>query len=234
LDNDSVIRPRTITTDTEADSDIVNGLFRLPGYQFTPRLADLPDRRYWRLDPRADYGLLNQVAVHRINRRLVEAQWADICRAAGTLHTRAAAASELIRALQRGGQPSPLAKAIGEIGRVVRAVTMLDYGEYRFDLARQPGLRPLGSPLTALPPTFWPVTTGTPRRGPDPRCTSAYLWLAARAVRRAGPATAPLVRPQRSTVPTCAFWAEGPNPEGALFDRCLQRCALKFRTKLMY
>ena len=122
-----MIRPRAVTTDTEADSDVVHGLFRLLGYQFTPRLADLSDRRYWRLDPGVDYGPLNRVARHRVSTGLIAAHWDDVCRVAGTLHTRATTASELIRALQRGGQPTPLARAIGEIGRVVRTITMLDY-----------------------------------------------------------------------------------------------------------
>ncbi len=31
--------------DTAADSYVVQGFFRLLGYQFSPRLADLPERR---------------------------------------------------------------------------------------------------------------------------------------------------------------------------------------------
>ena len=38
-----------IVTDTASYSDIVFGLFRLLGYQFSPRLEDLPDQRLWRL-----------------------------------------------------------------------------------------------------------------------------------------------------------------------------------------
>ncbi|HEX2274929.1 MAG TPA: Tn3 family transposase, partial [Acidimicrobiales bacterium] len=54
LDNTSVLQPTEVIADTAADSYLVHGLFRLLGYQFSPRLADLPDRRYWRLNPRAD------------------------------------------------------------------------------------------------------------------------------------------------------------------------------------
>ena len=38
-------------TDTGAYSDVVFGLFRLLGYRFSPRLADIGGTRFWRIDP---------------------------------------------------------------------------------------------------------------------------------------------------------------------------------------
>ena len=115
LNNQSSLDPREVMTDSGAASDLVFGLFKLLGYTFSPRLADLPDRRYFRLDPRADYGPLNGVARHRVNTQLIFEQWDDICRVAGTLHTRAATASQVIRTLQRAGQPTTLGRAIAEV-----------------------------------------------------------------------------------------------------------------------
>ena len=46
---------------------------------------------------------------------------------AGTLHSRTATASDVIRALQRAGQPTALGKAIAELGRIVQTITMLRY-----------------------------------------------------------------------------------------------------------
>ena len=80
-----------IATDTASYSDIVFGLFRLLGYQFSPRLADLPDQRLWRLTlpgaPAADYGPLNAVARHKINYQRIQTHWPDMLRIAGSLHT---------------------------------------------------------------------------------------------------------------------------------------------------
>ncbi len=45
----------------------------------------------------------------------------------GTLHSRAASAPDVIRALQRAGYPSTLGKAIAELGRIVQTITMLRY-----------------------------------------------------------------------------------------------------------
>ncbi|MHB8508665.1 MAG: Tn3 family transposase [Candidatus Dormibacteria bacterium] len=127
LHNHSSLDPREIMTDSGSASDLVFGLFKLLGYTFSPRLADLPDRRYFRLDPRADYGPLNRVARHRVNTQLIVDQWDDSCRVAGTLHTRAATASQVIRTLQRAGQPTTLGRAIAEIGRIGRTAAMLAY-----------------------------------------------------------------------------------------------------------
>ncbi len=95
-------------------------MFCPPFNTFSPRFADLPDRSYFRLDPRADYGPLNEVARHRVNTQLIVDQWDDICRVAGTLHTRAATASQVIRSLQRAGQPTTLGRAIAEVGCAAR------------------------------------------------------------------------------------------------------------------
>jgi TnpA family transposase len=62
LDNETSLAIGQVTTDTASYSDQVFGLFRLLGYQFSPRLADLADQRFWRVDPAADYGRLNAVA----------------------------------------------------------------------------------------------------------------------------------------------------------------------------
>jgi TnpA family transposase len=67
------------------------------------------------------------VATNRIRRQLIEEHWPDICRVAGTLHSRSATASDVIRALQPGGAPTALGKAIAELGRIVQTITMLRY-----------------------------------------------------------------------------------------------------------
>ena len=56
------LRPLEMMTDTAGVSDVVFGLFWLLGYQFSPRVADLGEARFWRLDPTADYGVLNTLA----------------------------------------------------------------------------------------------------------------------------------------------------------------------------
>jgi TnpA family transposase len=59
LEQETDLQPTQIMTDTGAYSDIVFGLFRLLGYRFSPRLADIGGTRLWRIDPQADYGAVN-------------------------------------------------------------------------------------------------------------------------------------------------------------------------------
>ncbi|MGH2930949.1 MAG: Tn3 family transposase, partial [Solirubrobacteraceae bacterium] len=59
LEHDTGLDPQIIVTDTASYSDQVFGLFSLLGYQFAPRLADIPEQRFWRIDPTADYGPFN-------------------------------------------------------------------------------------------------------------------------------------------------------------------------------
>lgn len=50
LGQETVLQPQEIMTDTAGYSDIIFGLFGLLGYQFSPRLADIGESRFWRLD----------------------------------------------------------------------------------------------------------------------------------------------------------------------------------------
>lgn len=62
LEQETHHRPTELITDTGGYSDIVFGFFRLLGYWFSPRLADLGDARFWRMNRKTDYGILNGLA----------------------------------------------------------------------------------------------------------------------------------------------------------------------------
>lgn len=126
--------PTVIITDQASYSDQVFGLFWLLGYQFSPRPAALPDQRFWRLDRAADYGPLDGLARNRIDARPIITHWEDILRVAGSLSTGTVRASELLRVLQGGGRPTPLGRAIAELGRAAKTLhllSILDSESYR-------------------------------------------------------------------------------------------------------
>jgi TnpA family transposase len=122
-----LLRPQEIMTDTASYSDVVFGLFSLLGYRFSPRLADLGDVRFWRFDPHADYGALNHVTRHRLDRHLIEEQWDDILRVVGSLKYGRLRASDVIRMLQGEGRPTRLGRAIGEVGRIAKSFYLVAY-----------------------------------------------------------------------------------------------------------
>ena len=85
LEHETGLNPREVMSDTAGYSDLVFGLFWLLGYQFSPRLADIGEARFWRIDPAADYGALDRVARQRVNTKLIARNWDDMLRVAGSL-----------------------------------------------------------------------------------------------------------------------------------------------------
>jgi len=95
LDPQTSVRPREIMTDTAGYTDVIFGLFRLLGYQYSPRLADAGGATFWRINP-TDHGSLNRLARHQVNTRVIEQHYDDLLRVAGSLlqrHTTAASSS---------------------------------------------------------------------------------------------------------------------------------------------
>ncbi len=127
LEHQTRLRPMEIMTDTAGVSDVVFGLFWLLGYQFSPRLADIGEAQFWRVDRRADYGVLNGIARSRVNTTLIARNWDDLLRVAGSLHQGPVSASELMRSLLRSKRPSTLTRAIGALGRIPKTLYMLAY-----------------------------------------------------------------------------------------------------------
>ncbi len=127
LEQNTILEPHQVTGDTHAYTDIVFGLYRLLGYQFSPRIADLEDLRYWRLDPDADYGPLNGLARNHIKTDLIAEHWDDILRVAGSLVRRTVKASDILKVLQADGRPRSLGKAIAELGKVPKSIHLLNY-----------------------------------------------------------------------------------------------------------
>ncbi len=127
LEQQTSLRPLEIMSDTAGASDVVFGLFWLLGYQFSPRLADIGEARFWRMDPAADHGALNGLARHRVNGDLIARNWDDLLRVAGSLARGTIGASELIGSLLRSNRPSTLTRAIGELGRAAKTLYLLSY-----------------------------------------------------------------------------------------------------------
>lgn len=127
LEQETDLEPIEIMTDTAAYADMVFGLFWLLGYQFSPRLADIGDARFWRIDRNADYGVLNGLARHRINIEIIRRNWDDLLRLAGSLKLGRIHAGAIMRVLQVKDRPTTLAKALAELGRIVKTLHMLGY-----------------------------------------------------------------------------------------------------------
>ncbi|HBQ8693424.1 TPA: Tn3 family transposase, partial [Klebsiella pneumoniae] len=127
LEQQTELQPTQIMTDTGAYSDVVFGLFRLLGYHFSPRLADVGGTRFWRSSPDADYGQLNGLAKQSVKLELITEHWDDLLRLAGSLKLGRIPATGIMRTLQTGDRPTRLAQALAEFGRIEKTLHMLTY-----------------------------------------------------------------------------------------------------------
>lgn len=103
------------------------GLLWLLGYQFSPRITDAGGARFWRIDRTADYGALNDLARHPINVGLITEQWDELLRLAGSLTLGVFHVESLMRTLQREDRPTRLARALAEVGRIIKTLYLLAF-----------------------------------------------------------------------------------------------------------
>jgi TnpA family transposase len=127
LEQQTELQPTEIMTDTGAYTDTIFGIFHLLGYQFSPRLADIGGSRFWRVDGKADYGALDALAAQRINVALIAQHWEDLLRLAGSLKLGTVQAAGLIRTLQTKNRPTKLARALEELGRLIKTLYLLRF-----------------------------------------------------------------------------------------------------------
>lgn len=122
-------------TDTAGSSEVIFALFWLLAHQFTPRLADLDEARFWSIDRDADCGPLTGLAADKINTKLIAGHWNDdLLRLAGSLQMGTVKASDLVRSLHAGSHTSHLTAALVELGRIAKTLHLLAYldsEEYR-------------------------------------------------------------------------------------------------------
>lgn len=127
LEQETELEPTEIMTDTGAYTDVIFGIFWLLGYQFSPRIADVGGTRFWRVDAKADYGPLDKLASHKVRTGLIAEHWDDLLRLAGSLKLGLVQADGLMRTLQTKDRPTRLARALEELGRIIKTLYLLAY-----------------------------------------------------------------------------------------------------------
>jgi TnpA family transposase len=127
LEQETELEPTEIMTDTGAYTDVIFGVFWLLGYQFSPRIADVGGARFWRVDATADYGGLDKLAMHKVKTGAIAEHWDDLLRLAGSLKLGLVQAGGLMRTLQTNDRPTRLARALEELGRIIKTLYLLAY-----------------------------------------------------------------------------------------------------------
>jgi Tn3 transposase DDE domain/Domain of unknown function (DUF4158) len=101
----------------EIDREIIKGL----------RGDHIGGAKLWRIDRDADYGPFNAITLGTVNIGLIIENWGDLIRLAGSLKLGHLKAAGIMRTLQIKDRPTTLAKALAELGRIIKTLHILSY-----------------------------------------------------------------------------------------------------------
>ncbi|HEY9345196.1 MAG TPA: Tn3 family transposase, partial [Inquilinus sp.] len=127
LDHETVLDIEEHFTDTGGSSDHVFGLFVLIGRRFAPRLRDLKGRQFHPLGKAEAYPALKRHMGPPINVALIREYWDELLRLALSLNMKTVAPSTILRKLAASKNPSQLARALRELGRLERTRFMIGW-----------------------------------------------------------------------------------------------------------
>ena len=113
--------------DTGGFTDHVFAVTALLGFQFIPRIRDLPSKRLYLFDPAACPKELKGLIGGKIKEQLITANWPDILRSAATMVAGVMPPSQLLRKFASYPRQHELAVALREIGRVERTLFIVDW-----------------------------------------------------------------------------------------------------------
>ena len=135
LANDSDIQPDEVHADTQGQSLPVFGLASLLGFDLLPRIRNWHDLSFYRPTATTKYSHIDSLfGDHVIDWGLIEKHWPDLLRAGISIREGRLSSVTLLRRLGNHSRRSRLYKALRELGRVIRTITLLRY-------LSEPGLR---------------------------------------------------------------------------------------------
>ena len=127
FDHDSSLAIDEHYTDTGGASDHVFALFLLIGKRFAPRLRNLKDRSFHAFEKADAYPALKEHIGTPVNAALILECWDEILHLAASISTRVVAPSAVLKQLAATANPSRLAKALRELGRIERTLFMSEW-----------------------------------------------------------------------------------------------------------
>ena len=114
-------------TDTAGFTDHVFGLCPFFGYQFAPRIADLPDKNLYVPGKPTEWPELSSLIGGSLNRNLMEKQFPDVLRLATSIKQGLVTASLILRKLSAYPRQNGLAMGLREQGRIERTLFTLKW-----------------------------------------------------------------------------------------------------------
>jgi TnpA family transposase len=128
LENTTALRPQAHFTDTHGYTEHLFALCHLLGFSFMPRIKDLSDQRLYKLDRKINYGPNTEKLFSGwIDLEVIQEQWDSIVRIIASLKDKTAPAHLIIGKLARALPADRLAKAIMQLGRMVKTIFIFRY-----------------------------------------------------------------------------------------------------------
>jgi TnpA family transposase len=135
LANSSDLQPDQIHADTQGQSLPVFGLAALLGFELLPRIRNWHDLTFYRPDAATRYEHIDALfGDDVIDWDLIDKHWPDLLRAGISIREGRLSSVTLLRRLGNHSRRNRLYKALRELGRVIRTITLLRY-------LSEPGLR---------------------------------------------------------------------------------------------
>ena len=128
LSNVSDIQPDTIHADTQGASLPVFGLAALLGFDLLPRIRNWHDLNFYRPDARTRYQHIDSLFEDNvIDWDLLEKHWPDLLRTGFSIREGRLSSVTLLRRLGNHSRRNRIYKALRELGRVIRTITLLRF-----------------------------------------------------------------------------------------------------------
>ena len=140
LENNTILKPKKHTTDTDGYTEIIFALCYLLGYEFMPRIRDLKDQQLYRINKNFDYGVFTPLLTKTANIDLVVEQWSIMCHVALSLQQRSAPAHIVVQRLLNSYPSDRLSTAFTHLGRIIKTRYILRYltdPQLRYTVQRQ-------------------------------------------------------------------------------------------------
>jgi TnpA family transposase len=128
LRNESDMQPDVIHADTQGQSLPVFGLAALLGFELLPRIRNWSDLIFYRPDARTRYQHIDSLfGDNTIDWGLIRKHWPDLLRTGISIREGRLSSVTLLRRLGNHSRRNRLYKAMRELGRVVRTITLLRF-----------------------------------------------------------------------------------------------------------
>ena len=127
IENESEIRPDTLHSDTQGQSEPVFGLAHLLNIQLMPRIRNWKDLKFYLPDKDLQTSHINALFSDTIDWQLIETHYRDLLAVAISISQGKVRSSTILRKLGTYSRKNKLYFAFRELGRVVRTVFLLNY-----------------------------------------------------------------------------------------------------------